>query len=196
MKTSDNYFEDLSRIDISGKIKKKGQFSYLSWAHAVEELGRIDPTANWEVKRFDGMPYLKSELGYFVEVEVTVNGVAKSQIHPVLDNRNAPISKPNSFQINTSIQRCLSKAIALHGLGLSIFYGEDILPDLAAENHKKSEKALKEIRVLLDKGDIAFTQIWHEMSRDEQGGLWKLIDKTQKDMARTLLEETKQQESA
>jgi hypothetical protein len=137
---SDNYFEQLSRVDISTKIKKKGQFSYLSWAHAVEELGRIDPTANWEVKRFDGMPYLKSELGYFVEVEVTVKGISKSQIHPVLDNRNAPIAKPNAFQINTSIQRCLSKAIALHGLGLSVFYGEDILPDLVVEKQKIAQE--------------------------------------------------------
>jgi len=133
-----NYFQELSKIDASKKIEKKGQFSYLSWAHSVEELGMFDPTATWEVIRFDGLPYLKSEVGFFVEVVVTVKGVTKTQIHPVLDNRNAPISKPNSFHINTSIQRCLAKAIALHGLGLSIYYGEDILPELAQEQADKA----------------------------------------------------------
>jgi hypothetical protein len=52
-------------------------------------------------------------------------GITK-KIHPVLDNRNQPIEKPNAFHINTSIQRALAKTIALHGLGLYIFAGEDL----------------------------------------------------------------------
>jgi hypothetical protein len=59
---------------------------------------------------------------------VTVQAVTLSQIHPVLDGRNQPIAEPTAFDINTSIQRCLVKAIALHGLGLYIYAGED-LPD-------------------------------------------------------------------
>ena len=55
--------------------------------------------------------------------------VTLSQIHPVLDHKNRPMLAPTPFDINTSIQRCLVKAIALHGLGLSIYAGED-LPDL------------------------------------------------------------------
>ncbi len=51
---------------------------------------------------------------------MTVQGMMLSQIHPVLDNKNRPILAPTPFDINTSIQRCLVKAIALHGLGLSI----------------------------------------------------------------------------
>ena len=58
-----------------------------------------------------------------------MQGVALSQIHPVLDHKNRPILAPTPFEINTSIQRCLVKAIALHGLGLNIYAGED-LPDL------------------------------------------------------------------
>jgi hypothetical protein len=53
-----------------------------------------------------------------------------SQLHPVLDGKNKPIASPTAFDINTSIQRCLVKAIALHGLGLYIYAGED-LPDSA-----------------------------------------------------------------
>ena len=57
---------------------------------------------------------------------MTVQGVTLSQIHPVLDGKNRPIFEPTAFDINTSIQRCLVKAIALHGLGLYIYAGEDL----------------------------------------------------------------------
>ena len=123
---SDNYFARLNAIDVSKHIEKKGGFSYLSWPFAVAQLRLADPTASWEVRRFNGLPFLFSELGVFVEVAVTVQGVCLSQIHPVLDGRNRPILAPNSFDINTSIQRCLVKAIALHGLGLYVYSGEDL----------------------------------------------------------------------
>ena len=123
---NDNYFAGLSRIDVSNFVEKKGQFSYLSWPFAVSQLRQFDPQATWEVKRWNGLPYLICDLGVFVEVAVTVQGITLSQIHPVLDQRNRPIQSPTSFDINTSIQRCLVKAIALHGLGLSIYAGEDL----------------------------------------------------------------------
>jgi hypothetical protein len=129
-----NFYAELSRIDVSDHVEKKGKFSYLSWAWAVDVLRKHDPSATWEVIRFDGMPYMKTECGFFVEVAVTVNGITLSQIHPVLDNRNKPIAKPNAFEINTSIQRCLVKAIALHGLGLYIYAGEDLPIDNAPIN--------------------------------------------------------------
>jgi hypothetical protein len=124
----DNYFARLNQINVSEHIEKKGNFSYLSWPFAVAQLRLADPTASWEVRRFDGLPYLRSETGYFVEVAVTVQGVTLSQIHPVLDGKNQPIPEPTAFDVNSSIQRCLVKAIALHGLGLYIYAGED-LPD-------------------------------------------------------------------
>lgn len=77
-------------------------------------------------RRFNGLPFLATEAGVFVEVAVTVAGVTLSQIHPVLDGRNRPLLAPNAFDINTSLQRCLVKAIALHGLGLYIYAGEDL----------------------------------------------------------------------
>lgn len=138
-----NHFEKLAAIDVSEHVERKGNFSYLSWAWAVDQLRRHDPSATWEVKRFDGMPYMKTELGYFVEVEVTSNGIGMSQIHPVLDNRNKPIAKPTPFDINTSIQRCLVKAIALHGLGLYIYAGED-LPKV--EEEKPSQQLMDNIK--------------------------------------------------
>ena len=122
----DNYFARLNQVNVSEHIERKGSFAYLSWPYAVAQLRLADPAATWEVVRFENLPYLKTEVGYFVEVAVTVQGVRLTQIHPVLDSKNRPILEPSSFDINTSIQRCLVKAIALHGLGLYIYAGEDL----------------------------------------------------------------------
>ena len=135
----ENYFTQLYQINVSDHIEKKGQFAYLSWPYAVAQLRQFDPTASWEIKRFDGQPFCRSEVGYFVEVSVTVHGITLTQLHPVLDGKNRPIAEPSSFDINTSIQRCLVKAIALHGLGLYIYAGED-LPD-AERNPEKPKRA-------------------------------------------------------
>ncbi|MGC7946826.1 DUF1071 domain-containing protein [Bacillus sp. II_CA] len=142
MSETKNYFAELAVIDVSKHVEKKGRFSYLSWSWAVDQLLKKYPDATWQVVRFDGLPYMKTEVGYFVEVEVTVNNITRSQIHPVLDNYNKPIAKPTSFQINTSIQRCLAKAIALHGLGLYIYSGEDIPHD---DEPKQAPKQLDNI---------------------------------------------------
>ena len=126
-KTTQSTFMKLFKTDVSEYVKQKGKYNYLSWCFAVQELKRACPTARWGVtKAENGEPFLKTECGYFVDVWVEVDGVSLSQIHPVLDNRNDPIEKPNAFQINTSLQRALAKCIALHGLGLYIFAGEDL----------------------------------------------------------------------
>lgn len=143
-----NYFAELAKINVNEHVEKKGKFSYLSWPYAVDVLRKRHPTATWEVKRFgpEALPYLKTELGYFVEVPVTVNGITLSQLHPVLDNNNRPIKTPDPFQINTSLQRALVKSIALHGLGLYIYAGEDLPDDdstpAAAPAPSAREKAL------------------------------------------------------
>lgn len=152
----EHYFEVLRKHNVSKHMEQKGQFNYLSWAYAVEELRKLKPDATWRVvKDENGYPYTSTPAGHFVEVEVTVDNIALSQIHPVLDHRNQTIEQPNAFQINTSIQRCLAKAIALHGLGLYIFRGED-LPEADPLN----DKQLKEIDSLLRQiEDDAFTEL-------------------------------------
>ena len=131
VKKRENTFEKLNKVDVSKFTEKKGKFSYLSWSYAVRELLKVCPEATWEIHLFENadgtkQPYMKNGTGSFVQVSVNVDGVVRSQILPVLDNRNQPIDNANAFQINTSIQRCLAKAIALHGLGLYIFAGEDL----------------------------------------------------------------------
>ena len=146
---NNNVFNILDNIDVSAKSEKKGMFTYLSWAWAVRELLRVAPDATWEVHEWgmegNRQPYMQTEAGCFVKVSVTVNGVTREQVHPVLDNRNKPIKTPDAFQVNTSIQRCLAKAIALHGLGLYIFAGED-LPDNSLD-----DSLIKEIISLAEK---------------------------------------------
>tara|TARA_R110000824_G_scaffold28046_2_gene94596 strand:+ start:3966 stop:4553 length:588 start_codon:yes stop_codon:yes gene_type:complete len=149
VKKRENTFEKLNKVDVSKFTEKKGQFNYLSWAHAVRELLKACPEATWEVHLFENaegtkQPYMKNGTGSYVQVSVDVDGVIRSQIHPVLDHRNQPIDNANAFQINTSIQRCLAKAIALHGLGLYIFAGEDLPeadPLSSAQSYELNELA-------------------------------------------------------
>ena len=148
-KSKEHYFKVLRKHDLAELIAKKGQFSYLSWADAVDVLRQLKPESTWRVIKDEqtGWPYTVTESGCFVEVEVTVDDIPLSQIHPILDNRNQTIEKPNAFQVNTSIQRCLAKAIALHGLGLYLYRGED-LPDadgLTKEQNDELAKILSKI---------------------------------------------------
>lgn len=170
-----NYFAELYTINVNKHVEKKGQFNYLSWAYAVAELLKRHPDATWEIIEYNGLPYNETPLGFFVKVAVTVNNVTRSQIHPVLDNNNRPIAKPTSFQINTSIQRCLVKAISLHGLGLYIYAGED-LPDGA----EQSEEAPQQPIVTDKLNDPAIKAKWELLAGNLDGyheGIKKLRDK-------------------
>ena len=154
------FFRELNDIDVSEHTEKKGQFTYLSSAWAVRELLKVDPEATWEIHEWgiegNRQPYMQTEAGCFVQVTVWVGGIARTQVHPVLDNRNQTIKVPNAFQINTSIQRCLAKAIALHGLGLYIFAGEDVpqIKRLSDEQCKELDSHLKNLKDVKTKGDI------------------------------------------
>ena len=123
-------FDTLHAVNVNDEKKSKGGMAYVPWTAAVEHLLKNYPSATWQVKeREDGAPFFKTELGVFVKVGVTVDGIERVQVHPVLDGRNKPIDTPNSFDVNRAIQRCLAKAIALHGLGLYVYAGED-LPEM------------------------------------------------------------------
>ena len=93
------------------------------------------------------VPFLRDQSGCYVKVTVTIESIDRTEILPVLDNRNKPIQNPNSFQINTSIKRCLAKCLALHGLGLYIYRGEDLPFDEEEEEPVKPKGKAKVVEV-------------------------------------------------
>jgi hypothetical protein len=116
---------ELRNVDVSSKIEKKNNLSYLSWAWAVDTLLQHDPAATWTY----GHP---AQFGETLMVFCTVTAFDKSMTAqlPVMDYRNKAIPNPDAFAVNTAMQRCLAKAIALHGLGLSLYVGEDLWDDI------------------------------------------------------------------
>lgn len=134
-----SHFEKLAGINVGEKIEKKNGLSYLSWAFAVDQLLRQDPMANWEYRE-------PARWGDTVMVFCTVTAFGKAMTAqlPVMDYKNKAIANPDAFAVNTAMQRCLAKAIALHGLGLYIYAGEDLPEeDAEAKKPKSSGSATK-----------------------------------------------------
>ena len=121
-----NYLE-LRKINVNENTEKKGKFTYLSWAWAVDQLLQLDPSATW---RYDQPMAFGDTLMVFCTV--TAFGKDMTAQLPVMNNQNKAMLNPDAFAVNTSMQRCLAKAIALHGLGLYIYAGED-LPEVEEE---------------------------------------------------------------
>ena len=126
---------DLLKINVNDFTEKKNGLTYLSWAGAWGEALKADPSVNFKVEMFDGSPLMMVGGSFMVWVTVTMFGKPVTCMLPVLDYRNKPILTPNAFDVNTSIMRCLVKAIAMHGLGLYIYAGED-----APENDGETPK--------------------------------------------------------
>lgn len=121
------YFEILQKIDVSGKVDKKNKFNYLSWAYAVEEMTKACPDWVYEIEHFNNLPYIYDEkTGYMVFTNITAFGSKKRMWLPVMDNKNAAKKSADMMDINKTIMRCLVKNIAMFGLGLAVYAGEDL----------------------------------------------------------------------
>lgn len=114
-------YTDIAKINVNDYVEKKNGLSYLSWAWAVDQLMRLDEAATWSYSA----PEKYGET-LMVFCTVTAFGRSRTAQLPVMDYKNKAISNPDSFQVNTAMQRCLAKAIALHGIGLYIYAGEDL----------------------------------------------------------------------
>ena len=131
-------FEEINRIDVSKHIEKKMGLSYLSWAWAHAEMKKIDPNAAIIIHEFPDFiqigeqvvtidkPFLKDEGGVWVKVTVVLNGKSETEWLPVMDMRNKALPEPDAMAINKAHKRCFVKALALHGLGLYVYAGEDL----------------------------------------------------------------------
>lgn len=123
-------FSELRKIDVNDHIEKKNNLSYLSWAYAVDELLQRDPSATWEYRFFDyvdgRVPYCRIGETCMVFCSVKAFDKVMTAQLPVMNHRNQAIQNPDAFAVNTAMQRCLAKAISLHGIGLYIYAGEDL----------------------------------------------------------------------
>ena len=127
-------YQTLAAIDVGEHIERKGNLSYLSWAWAVTKLLEAYPEASWTfAKSIRGNEFFAYEDGTGeVRCTVKIGDIERTCSLPVMDHRNNAVANPNARQVNDTKQRCLAKAIALHGLGLYIYAGEDV-PQKPAE---------------------------------------------------------------
>jgi len=131
-------FNKLFSLDVNEHIEKKNGLSYLSWAWAWAEVKKLYPTANYTIE-----PYTFDEkLGYMVFTNVTIAGQNYRMWLPVMDSNNysmknepyevvtkygkKQVAAASMFDINKAYMRCLVKNLAMFGLGLYVYAGEDI----------------------------------------------------------------------
>ena len=157
-------FDELMAVNVNGHTEKKrtggADLTYLSWPFAWAEVKKRYPDAVYEVVKFDGIPYVYDPMtGYMVYTRVTIEGITHEMWLPVMDGANKAMkSEPYSytvrqygkeatktvqaatmFDVNKTIMRCLVKNLAMFGLGLYIFAGED-LPIESDEDRKAREE--------------------------------------------------------
>ena len=119
-------FNQLLSIDVNDRTEKKGGLTYLSWSWAWGEFKKACSDATYKVRTFDGKPYFKDTGGVIVFTEVTTGGETLEMWLPVMNHKNKAIQDPDMFEINKTLMRCLTKNIAMFGLGLNIYAGEDL----------------------------------------------------------------------
>ena len=162
MSLKETKFLELLKLNVNDKIEKRKngntELSYLSWSYAVVEFTKAYPDFKYEIKMFDGKPYSYDEkTGYMVFTSITADGQTKDMWLPVMDGANKAMkSEPYTyktkydektvaaatmFDINKTIMRCLVKNMAMFGLGLYIYNGED-LPEQEQKQEQKQEKKL------------------------------------------------------
>ena len=141
-------FAELYSLDVNKYVEKKQGLSYLSWSFAWAEFKKVFPDATYEVKKDEsGRCYFGDEgIGYMVYTSVTAGGLTYEMWLPVMDNNNKALKlngytyatrngektvEPISmFDINKAVMRCLVKYLAMFGLGLYIYAGEDLPEDI------------------------------------------------------------------
>jgi hypothetical protein len=183
-------FKELSKINVNQHTEKKNGLTYLSWAWAVSQLLEQDPSATWTY----GEPV---KFGDTLMVFCTVTAFGKSMTSqlPVIDFRNKAIPNPDAMAVNTAMQRCLAKAIALHGIGIYIYAGEDIPQEDKVQAPQKvtplagaldgldeeSQQFIKDLAIDII-GDVANGHIQDahgktsSLLNEEKVALWSLLD--------------------
>lgn len=144
-------FDCLNALDLSDKVEKRNGLSYLSWSAAWNEFKAAYPTATYEIVKNPqtGLPYFSDpNLGIMVFTSVNVDGLTHEMWLPVMDTKNKAmkevpytytvwndfkkqheektVAAATMFDVNKTIMRCLVKNLAMFGLGLYIYNGDDL----------------------------------------------------------------------
>ena len=162
-------FVELYSLDVNKYVEKKQGLSYLTWSYAWAEFKKIYPDAIYEVKKDEcGRCYFGDEnIGYMVYTSVTAGGLTYEMWLPVMDNANKSmklntytyqtrsgeksVEAISMFDINKAVMRCLVKNLAMFGLGLYIYAGEDLPEDIREYNCSICGVEVKSVKV---KGEI------------------------------------------
>jgi hypothetical protein len=118
--------EMLLKKNVNEHVEKKNGLSYLSWAWAWAEALKADAKASYKIEMFGDKCFMDINGTAMVFVTVTMFDKPMTCQLPVMDYRNKAIPTPDAFAVNTAIMRCMTKALALHGLGLYLYSGEDV----------------------------------------------------------------------
>ncbi len=136
---------ELLKLNVNEHTEKKGSLTYLSWAWAWAEVLKHDPGATWVAHTFGNPggeePFMRIGETAMVHTSVTINGLRRDCLLPVMDNKNNAVKNPDARKISDAIMRCMTKAIAMHGLGLYIYAGED-LPGGVEDSGEEEDPAL------------------------------------------------------
>jgi len=179
--------------NVNDHVEKKNGLSYLSWAWAWAEALKADANATYRVEMFDGKCFMDINGTAMVFVTVTMFGKPMTCQLPVMDYRNKAIPKPDAFAVNTAIMRCMTKALALHGLGMYLYSGEDLpeegktvvitptkgaLDEIPIEELKYLEELAIDLIASCEQGDpkAAWVKLESESLDDSQKvALWTLL---------------------
>ena len=185
-----NYYQTLSELPIKRLVEKKGGLDYLSWSNAWDMLKKIHPHAQRKVYENEqtGLNYFTDGKTAYVKVGIVIifkegedaTGLLEHIDYlPVMDFRNnsIPLEKITSMDVTKSIQRATAKAIAMHGLGLSLWTGEDI-PSENNNTPTKNSNTIKHIDLNL--GDENWDKVLKYVSANKELGLEKLVENLQK----------------
>ena len=176
MANSKSIYESLSTISVKDKVERKGQLDYLSWANAWHLLKQNYPTAQRTVYEdpATGWNYFTDGRSAWVKVGIKVNDLEHIDYLPIMDFRNnaVPIDRVTATDVNKTIQRSTAKAIAMHGLGLSLWTGEDV-PELVTA---KNEPKLVELKI----NDENWNKVMKYVADNKSLGLSKIVEQLER----------------
>jgi hypothetical protein len=138
MSQTKSVFDRLSAINVNEHVEKKDNLTYLSWAWAWSVTKKECPDASYKILETE----YDEALGFMCHTNVTIEGQTLEMWLPVMDGKNKSMKKQaytyttkygekqvdaaTTFDINKTLMRCLVKNLAMFGLGIYIFAGEDL----------------------------------------------------------------------